>query len=67
MLRGIDQGDHYKVIMKTTMPSNLMYPYSFLLYRLLFDESNRTRVLYREKIIIGEIMQECEKNAGMKL
>lgn len=49
------------------MPSNLMYPYSFLLYRLLFDASNRTRVLYREKIIIGEIMQECEKNAGMKL
>lgn len=40
-----------------------MYPYSFLLYRLLFDESNRTR----KKIIIGEIMQECEKNAGMKL
>lgn len=44
-----------------------MYPYSFLLYRLLFDAWNRTRVLYREKIIIGEIMQECEKNAGMKL
>lgn len=39
MLSGIDQGDRYKVIMKTTTPSgNLMYPYSFLLYSL--DESN---------------------------
>lgn len=41
--------------MKMTMPSDLMYPYSF--FRLLFDESNRI-VAYRENLFIDEIMKQ---------